>query len=40
MLFIAFKFGLARLDSQRFTVEKVTQILSAKSYCVRNERCL
>ena len=40
MLFIAFKFGLTRPDSQRFTVEKATPILSAKSCCVRNERCL
>ena len=40
ILFIAFRFGFERPDSQRFTVEKDTPITFANSCCVKNKRCL
>jgi len=40
ILFIAFRFGFERPDSQRFTVEKATPITSANSFCVKNRRCI
>lgn len=40
ILFIAFRFGFERPDSQRFTVEKATPSAFANSCCVKNERYL